>query len=135
MPDLKIIRFSGSDSEKLKITFSIRKQVFVVEQNVDPEIELDAFEKESTHYLVYHNDTPVATARWRITKSGIKLERFAVLKHYRNQHIGQQILSEVMKDVIPSGKQIYLHTKYGFVKKGEVFYEAEIPHYLMIFQR
>ena len=56
----------------------IRFQVFVEEQKVAPEIEYDEFEDTSTHVIAHAGRQAVGTARWRETKSGFKLERFAV---------------------------------------------------------
>jgi len=123
--------------------FAIRREVFVVEQFVDPELEYDEFEQESMHYLLSDDEIPVATARWRETPKGIKLERFATLKEYRNKGIGNKILDEVLKDVIDLRKPIYLNSQVsairfyersGFVKEGEMFMEANIEHYKMTFK-
>ena len=66
--------------EQFETIFNIRKNVFVIEQEVDPAKEYDEFEDSSTHFLASVEGSPAGTARWRFTKNGIKLERFAVLK-------------------------------------------------------
>jgi len=127
------------DKELWGISNKIRTEVFVKEQNVDPVLEYE-HEEEGHFYLMFIDDEPVATARWRMTKNGIKLERFAMLKEYRNQGLGSALLSEVMNDVMFQKQKIYLHSQLkavsfyeraGFVKKGETFKEAGIDHYLM----
>ena len=136
---IKIIRFGFSDKELLTISNKIRTTVFVVEQNVDPALEYEN-EEVGNFYLLYYNKKPVATARWRNTESGIKLERFATLKEYRNKGLGSKLLKEIMSDVLPLNRTIYLHSQIkaityyeraGFRKKGEMFVEANIKHYLM----
>ena len=121
----------------------IRNEVFVKGQHVDVSIEVE-FEEESHHYLLFLDDEPVATARWRKTETGIKLERFATLPEYRNLGYGARLLEEIMKDVEAPGVKIYLHAqlgavrfydKHGFIKEGEVFYEANIGHIGMFFVR
>jgi predicted GNAT family N-acyltransferase len=111
----------------------------VDEEGVDPVLEYDR-EEEAHHYLLMIIDKPVATSRWRETEKGIKLERFAVLPEFRNRGLGEIILKEVLKDVKPLKKTIYLHSQLravpfyernGFVKKGPVFYEADMGHYYM----
>lgn len=141
---IRIERFKVEKSPDLaEKAFGIRREVFVVEQFVDPELEYDEFENSSTHYLLFEDNVPVATARWRVTDNGIKLERFATLKEYRNKGIGNKILDKVMKDVIDLGKPVYLNSQVtairfyernGFVKEGEMFEEANIQHYKMSFQ-
>ena len=135
----EVKRFSFNDAELAKQAFAIRRRVFVEEEGVDAGLEYDS-EEESHHYLLLLGGKALATARWRETEKGIKLERFAVLPEFRNRGLGGIILSEVLKDVVQLKKTIYLHSqlraipfyeRHGFVKEGEVFYEAGMGHYLM----
>ncbi len=141
---IKVLSFTTKDKKLTKLVFQIRQEVFVVEQNVDPELEYDEFEDISQHYLVFENDTPVATARWRKTEKGIKLERFSLLKKYRNKGIGTILLKKVMQDILPLNKNIYLHSQVlavnlylreGFKISGEKFMEAGIEHYFMSWEK
>ena len=136
---IEIKRFGFEDKELAEKAFQIRRKVFVEEQGVDPALEYD-HEQESHHYLMLLGEKPIGAARWRETPGGIKLERFAVLKEYRNRGLGEIILREVIKDVVPSGKKIYLHSQLkavpfyernGFVKMGDPFTEAGMKHYCM----
>jgi predicted GNAT family N-acyltransferase len=138
-----IKRFTSENKELAAISSTIRKVVFVDEQGVDPALEYD-HEEESTHYLLLIGEKPVATARWRETAKGIKLERFAVLPVFRNRGIGEIILREVLADVTSKGKTIYLHSQVkavpfyernGFKKEGEMFREAGIEHFLMFYHQ
>jgi predicted GNAT family N-acyltransferase len=137
---LKILSFKSDDKTLTDQALAVRTRVFVEEQKVDPALEYDQYEEVSTHYLMLDDETPVATARWRETEKGIKLERFAVLSHYRNQGIGGLILKKVLCDVWPLNKTIYLNSqikavpfyeRHGFVKSGEPFMEANMEHYRM----
>jgi len=141
---IKVLSFTTKDKKLAKLVFQIRQEVFVVGQNVDPELEYDEFEDISQHYLVFENDTPVATARWRKTEKGIKLERFSLLKKYRNKGIGTILLKKVMQDILPLNKNIYLHSQVlavnlylreGFKISGEKFMEAGIEHYFMSWEK
>ena len=136
---LTVKRFTFEDKEMAEKAFVIRKTVFVEEQGVDAALEYD-HEEEARHYLLFLGEKPIATARWRETEKGIKLERFAVLPQFRNRGIGDVILKEVLKDVSLSGKMIYLHSQIravtfyqrnGFYKVGEQFTEAGIEHVFM----
>jgi len=133
-----------SSSEQTEQAIYIREQVFVLEQNVPKEDEYDAYENESVHFLAYFENVPCGTARWRFTEKGIKLERFAILKEYRDKKIGKAILEKVLDDVKKhpknSNKALYLHAqvqvvgfyeKFGFQKLGEPFEECDIWHYKM----
>lgn len=133
--------------EKLQLAFDIRHTVFVDEQGVPAEEELDEFESIATHFLAFdEGGKAIGTARWRKTEAGFKLERFAVLKDYRKKGIGGLLVEAVKNDVLqhdPSAK-MYLHAqvaaldfyeKHEFVKSGDTFDECGIWHYKMWFEK
>jgi predicted GNAT family N-acyltransferase len=135
----EVIRFTFENTELAEQAFAIRRRVFVEEEGVDANLEYD-HEEEAHHYLLLLGGKALATARWRETEKGIKLERFAVLPEFRNRGLGGIILKEVLSDVVKLNKTVYLHSQLravpfyernGFVKEGEVFYEAGMGHYLM----
>ena len=138
---IEIISFmAGQRPDLAALANEIRQKVFVEEQKVDPALEYDEFEQVARHYLLYVDGVPAATARWRETEKGIKLERFATLLSQRNQGLGARILQKVLDDVIPTGKKVYLHSqlkaipfyrRHGFKKIGEQFTEADIEHMKM----
>ncbi|HZX62171.1 MAG TPA: GNAT family N-acetyltransferase [Bacteroidales bacterium] len=139
----EVKRFSFNDRELAEQAFAIRRRVFVEEEGVDPNLEYDQ-EEEAHHYLLLLSGKALATARWRETEKGIKLERFAVLPEFRNRGLGGIILKEVINDVVPLGKAVYLHSqlravpfyeRHGFVKEGNIFYEAGMGHYYMKLKR
>jgi predicted GNAT family N-acyltransferase len=128
----------------MKEASHIREEVFVKEQNVPKEDEYDQYESVSTHFLAYWGSTPCGTARWRFTDKGIKLERFAVLKDFRDKKVGKAVVEAVLEDIKkhPESKNnaLYLHAqvqvvgfyeKFGFEKIGEPFQECDIWHYKM----
>ncbi|MBN7811705.1 GNAT family N-acetyltransferase [Algoriphagus sp. H41] len=133
-----------TDKEALEEVFKIRELVFVIEQEVDPAEEYDEFEETSTHFLARLEGKPAGTARWRFTKNGVKMERFAVLKEARGKGVGQALVAAVLEDVKSrpeaEGKTKYLHAqltavplyaKFGFQKVGEMFEECNIQHFKM----
>jgi hypothetical protein len=84
--NVKIVK---SDSEK-ELVLNIRKDVFIRGLNIPEHLEIDETENTATYVLAYTKNKPVGTARWRKTKKGIKLERFAVLDKYRSNGIGSK---------------------------------------------
>jgi predicted GNAT family N-acyltransferase len=137
-----VVRTTYHNEDITRLIFAIRQKVFVEEQMVSREEEFDPFERTSIHYLGYFNDRPVATARWRITEKGIKLERFAVEKEFRGSGAGKAVLAQVLRDVVAPGQYVYLHAqvsaigfyeKAGFKKEGPMFSEANIDHYRMTY--
>ncbi len=136
---MEIRKFRFDDKKMMKRSNEIRKTVFINEQQVDPEIEYE-FEEEGNYYLLFVDDKAVATARWRETAKGIKLERFALLREFRNKGLGTILLNEVLEDVKKLNKPIYLHSQVkainyykraGFKEVGIHFWEADIEHVKM----
>lgn len=140
------VQFITSEEERQK-AFAIRWKVFVEEQAVPAEEELDEFENVSRHFIAYESNQAVGTARWRFTEKGCKLERFAVLKESRGKGVGSALLQTVLDDIRNICQKLnkrdmvlYLHAqvtavglyeKFGFQKYGEPFDECGIMHYLM----
>jgi predicted GNAT family N-acyltransferase len=127
--------------EELKTIHEIRYEVFVKEQSVDRALEYE-YEDESNHFIAIYEGKNAGTARWRYTDKGIKFERFAVLQEFRNKGVGNALLSTLIDD-IPAGYEVYLHAQLpamslysgqGFKPVGEIFYEADMAHYKMVFQ-
>ncbi len=133
------------DKRDLDAGLAIRQKVFVEEQQVPADAEYDEHDKTAHHYVATYNGEPVGAARWRETDNGIKLERFAVLAHYRKLQVGSAVLQTVLQEVQNTHPkhQIYLHaqlpavafyTRHGFTKVGEMFSECAIDHYKMVFK-
>jgi predicted GNAT family N-acyltransferase len=133
-------------SEKeLKRAFSIRLRVFVREQGVPEEIELDEDDQKAIHLLAVVNGNSVGTARMVIKMGRAKIGRMAVLKSYRGKGIGKALLGRAIELARGGGaKSIYLHAQVpvvgfyettGFSPAGRVFMEAGIPHRKMILRR
>lgn len=136
---MKIVYIDFNNQILLEEAKKIRIKVFVQEQNVPFEEDWD--EEKSENYLIYKDNIPVGTMRWRELENKIKIERVAVLLEYRNKGIGAKLVEEVIKEIkLCSNKPIILHSqilalplyrRLGFVQYGDIFYEANIPHYAM----
>jgi len=129
--------------DELEEVFAIRRTVFVIEQNCPPELEWE-FEDESVHFLALCNDEPAGACRWRRTEKGYKLERFAVLKEFRGKRVGEALITAVLADLPADADYIYLnaqvhavpfYAKFGFEQEGELFEEAGISHYKMVYRK
>lgn len=127
--------------EQIMDHFIIRKLVFVDEQQVSMEEEFDLTEKNRTLFLVYDQNKPIGTARINFLQEYAKLERICILKEYRKKNIGKFLINELIKYCqqnnyynIHLGSQVQaigFYEKCGFVKYGEMYYDANIPHYNM----
>ena len=138
MIEIKKVLFDNK--VEIEKCFKIRNEVFVLEQKCDPKDEYE-YEEESTHFLLTDNKIPVATARYRQTSFGIKMERFAVLATNRGKGYGLIILKHMINELKHINSVIYLHAqvqvvefyeKVGFKKIGDKFDEVGIMHYKMI---
>jgi predicted GNAT family N-acyltransferase len=128
--------------QELAQAYAIRMRVFVDEQGVPGEIELDRDDARALHFLAHRDGRPVGTARLSIRRSNAKIGRMAVLQGYRRKGVGGQLLSAAVALAKRShAKKIYLHAqvavlgfyeRFGFVSMGPVFDEAGIPHRKMV---
>lgn len=140
---IEIIKFEYSDKDLMSKAHKIRHEVFVIGQNCPEELEWE-YEEDSTHFILFDSSKSKATARYRITSNGCKLERFAVLKSERGNGFGKKILKFILSDLSDFNGLIYLHAqvdvipfyeKIGFIKEGNQFEEAGIQHYKMYLNR
>lgn len=121
----------------------IRNQVFLKEQGISIDDEYVMKEENlAKHFLIYKNETPIGTIRYLKTIEGIKIQRFAILKEYRNNHYGKQAFNFFVEML---GKRfnpvkIYFDAQYqlldyyasiGFTIEDEPFIEANIKHIKM----
>jgi len=128
--------------EQLDDAFRIRKAVFVKEQGVAEEVELDEFEDTASHVLVYYGNEPVGTGRVRIVDDMAKLERICVLATHRKHRLGKAIMDELEAIALEKGmSKAKLHgqvqaaafyEKQGYEIASDVFMEENIPHVKMV---
>jgi len=117
---------------------AIRYEVFVDEQNVPEELEIDGLDGREKHVLTFVDDVPIGTGR--ILSDGY-IGRVAVLKNYRGLGIGKSIMKELVKcaqdlslEKVWLSSQWHAHSFYldlGFVCVGEIYKEAGIDHIKM----
>jgi predicted GNAT family N-acyltransferase len=119
---------------------AIRHTVFVQEQSVPAELELDGLDDLCQHFLARVAGEAVATARARTTPHGWKIERVAVVPPQRGRAIGAALVRRMLADA-PEGLAVYVHAqesalgfwrRLGFVAEGPRFVEAGIGHRLMV---
>lgn len=139
---MKIVHTRDTMSDIYLDALRIRNQVFMVEQGVPKDIEIDKNEAACIHFVLYTDNQAVATCRLLPLKDGVmKLQRMAVLKEYRGKNFGREIVQETEVftreqgyNTITLGAQITavdFYEKLGYSKYGEQFMDANIPHYHM----
>lgn len=72
---------------------ALRRTVFIDEQGVAENREIDADEGKAIHFVAYDQDTPIGTARLLPESYGYHVQRVAVLKSQRGQGTGAQLLA------------------------------------------
>jgi len=129
----------GSWSEIKEHAMPIRLAVFVEEQNVPIEEEVDDMDPLSLHALAT-NESGVVVGTGRLLPDG-HIGRMSVLEPYRGQGVGSSVLRALVAQALRSGfMEVVLHaqthakdfySRHEFVAEEEVFYEANIPHVIM----
>jgi predicted GNAT family N-acyltransferase len=119
---------------------AVRMAVFVEEQGISPELELDARDAGAVHAVAYDaQGIPVATGR---LLPDAHIGRMAVLKDLRGRGVGATILRALMAMAAHRGdRELRLHAQHtavdfyareGFEAVGEEYLEAGIPHRTMV---
>jgi len=78
------VHIAGNEKE-IGDTYRIREIVFMEEQGVSREEEMDEFDRSATHIIAYYNDEVAGCARIRFLGDKAKLERIAVLSKFRKR--------------------------------------------------
>jgi hypothetical protein len=115
---------------------AIRETVFVVEQGVPREIELDEQDARCDHAIAYHAAAG-AIATGRLLPDG-HIGRMAVLREWRGKGVGGRLLEALIERARSRGmRRVVLnaqthaapfYARFGFAAVGAEFMEAGIPH-------
>jgi predicted GNAT family N-acyltransferase len=136
------------NAKEQEAVFAVRMIVFVEEQAVPAEEELDAYDLTSTHFCV--RKTPgiseegeiVATARLIDKGEGTgKVGRVAVLKEYRGQGVGALLMRYVEEYARTQGFRklaldaqmtaLPFYERLGYTAEGDIFLDCDIEHRFM----
>ncbi|NEW62088.1 GNAT family N-acetyltransferase [Granulicatella sp. zg-ZJ] len=117
----------------------IRQDVFIKEQQVPEELEIDEYESLCHYVVLYKDDQPVATARL-LPKTDVlaKVQRVAVVKTARGAHLGEKLMLEVERyakilgfRTLTLGAQVHaipFYEKLGYVIDSDEYDDAGIMH-------
>ncbi len=135
------VKLAETEAE-LEGAINVRMQVFVVEQQIPAEAELDAADATATHAVALHLGQIIGAGRLVIEagESGQigRIGRMAVDRAWRRRGAGTQILRFLEEEARNRGvnhcvlhAQEYVKGFYaglGYQERGAVFLEVEIPH-------
>ena len=126
----------GADADALR---SVREAVFVQEQRVPLELELDALDPACLHVLAT-DAAGRAIGTGRLTPEG-SIGRMAVLRDWRGRGVGGAMLQALLRLARERGRDevslnaqvdaIAFYRRHGFVAHGARFLEAGIEHQAM----
>ena len=133
------------DKNDILSCLQLRRTVFIEEQNVPEDEEVDGDDPNCEHVLLTIDETPVGAARLKYYDNFIKVQRVCVLEDYRGQGIGSNIINFIIKHIekndirnsVRLGSQIHALEFYkglGFVEFGEEYLDAGILHKDMEYQ-
>ncbi|MCE9571458.1 MAG: GNAT family N-acetyltransferase [Rhodocyclales bacterium] len=118
----------------------VREAVFVAEQKVPRQIELDEHDAASRHVVARDGDGS-AIGTGRLLPDG-HIGRMAVLADWRGKGVGRALLERLLEEARQCNHSpLALHAqtqasgfyrRFGFVEEGPEFMEAGIPHRTMV---
>lgn len=132
-----------SNQVEFEDALKVRRDVFIEEQQVPEEEEIDQYEDVCTHVVVYddHNK-PVAAGRLRDYEGIGKIERICVLSSHRSHGLGKVVMDKIEAIAEEQGfKKLKLnaqthaegfYSKLGYETVSDIFMDAGIPHVTMI---
>jgi ElaA protein len=133
----------ASTPEARAACVALRLEVFVDEQRIPRELELDAYEEVAIHFLAVDEPSgaPVGTARLVAKDGWGKIGRVAVVKARRKEGIGAALVCAAMDEARRADLRgavlsaqvsaIAFYERLGFTRDGAEYLEDGIPHATM----
>jgi predicted GNAT family N-acyltransferase len=122
MSEFKFI-IATSEGE-IKVARQIRKEVFVQEQGIPEELDLDADEERSINLLVYKeglNNQFIGTGRLTINENEAILSRICILKSHRHSGLGKLLVQELERVASEKGVNKFKLKPHAFLER---FYQS-----------
>jgi predicted GNAT family N-acyltransferase len=131
------------DAQDLRGALALRMQVFVEEQGVPREVEVDAYDDVARHAVAVAPDgAVVGTMRLVARGTIVKVGRVAVDRAWRGRGIASELLDRAMEyaqgvraeelRLAAQTSAADLYRKAGYRAVGEPFEEAGIEHVWMV---
>ncbi len=135
--------------DEMQEALSVRRRVFIEEQGVPEDLEIDAYDARSAlgttalHVLARVDGVAVATGRLLLESDDghVHIGRVAVLSEHRGFGYGRTVmlaLHDIARDrgirAVTLAAQLHaigFYEKLGYIARGPVFLDAGISHRLM----
>ncbi|MDE5546180.1 MAG: GNAT family N-acetyltransferase [Anaeroplasmataceae bacterium] len=117
---------------------ALRTEVFIEEQNVPVELEIEVNEDRYIHCCIYKDDILIAYARVYLSTPAI-IGRVCVKKNYRGLGYGRKVM-QLAEGQLQRINEVHLHAQIhaqgfyealGYTPFGDIFSEAGIKHIAM----
>jgi predicted GNAT family N-acyltransferase len=128
-------------SDLMREAFGLRYEVFVDEQGVPRELEVDELDPRATHLVAISDDRVIGTLRILDHGAAAKVGRVAVRASARRTGIGARLMLHAAAIAADRGfTEIIVHAqiavagfyrRLGYVEEGDQFEDAGIPHIAM----
>jgi predicted GNAT family N-acyltransferase/prolipoprotein diacylglyceryltransferase len=133
----------ASSKKEILQCYKLRTEVFVQEQNVPLELEMDADDEKAIHVLGRLNHNVVACGRIIMEQNHAHIGRVAVKKEQRGKGLGKHLMHYMIQVCKAKGaRDVILHSQLqaipfyeslGFKAYGDSFPDAGIEHRAMKF--
>ncbi|MEH7886394.1 GNAT family N-acetyltransferase [Bacillus sp. JJ1609] len=127
--------------QELADAFDVRRTVFVAEQKVPEEEEIDQHESEAIHFVLYNEEKAAGAGRFRVLDGIGKVERICVLKEHRKTGAGVAVMNKIEEYAKSQGittlklnaqtHAIPFYSRLGYETVSGEFLDAGIPHKTM----
>jgi predicted GNAT family N-acyltransferase len=135
------VREARDDAER-RAALALRHDVFVDEQGVPPELEIDEHDETAVHLIALDGARIVGVCRLVEDGARAKFGRLVVARDARGGGVGSALLSEAERRARALGAEqmvltaqtsaVGLYERAGYTARGDVFLDAGIEHMTMV---
>jgi len=135
------VREARGDAER-RVAFALRHEVFVGEQGVPPELEIDEHDEAALHLVALDGEQIVGVCRLVEDGTTAKFGRLVVARDARGRGVGGALLGEAERRAHALGAEqmvltaqtsaMGLYERAGYTARGDVFLDAGIEHMTMV---
>lgn len=121
--------------------FRLRREVFIVEQNVPGDMEFDADDLTAFHFVAILSGEVCGTLRVIYAEDFVRIGRVVVSLAWRSKGVASAMIRHAMEThrdardnrfcLSAQSDKTAMYERFGFKTIGEEFFEVGIPHYEM----